>query len=75
MKSALGQAVSKRRKEKKSGIYIDPSKRGSLHSALNVPQSQKIPLSTINSRLAGGASGNLAKKLRFAKVAKTKFGK
>lgn len=53
----------------KSGIKIKPSRVGSLHTALGVPQGQKIPASTISSRLKG-ASGNMREKLQFAQNAK-----
>jgi len=46
-------------------IYIKPSKRGSLHRALGVPQDKKIPLAKIK---AAEHSKNpaLRKKAQFA---------
>jgi hypothetical protein len=52
-------------------IHIKKSKQGSLHSALNIPQSKSIPVSTINKRLAGNPSEAMRKKLQFAKNAKS----
>jgi hypothetical protein len=50
---------------------IKKSKQGSLHSALKIPSSQKIPVSTINQRLAGNPSEAMRKKLQFAKNARS----
>lgn len=51
-------------------IKIKPSKVGSLHSALGVPQGSPIPSGTIDSKLSG-ATGNLRDKLQFAKNARS----
>jgi hypothetical protein len=58
-------------KKKRSGIHIKPSKQGSLHSALGISQSQKIPASLIDKRLAGNPSEAMRKKLQFAKNARS----
>lgn len=52
-------------------INIKKSKQGSLHSALNIPQGSKIPVSTIDKRLAGNPSEAMRKKLQFAKNARS----
>lgn len=54
-----------------SPIRIKPSKEGSLHAALGVPEGQKIPASTIAKKLAGNPSEAMRKKLQFAQNART----
>jgi hypothetical protein len=56
---------------RESGIHIKESKQGSLHSAMGVKQGNKIPISAINSRLAGNPSEAMRKKLQFAKNARS----
>ena len=56
----LAKAVNK--------IRIKPSKKGSLHTALGVPQGQKISASKIASA-ANSSNPNLRKKANFAKNA------
>lgn len=55
-------------------IKIKPSKVGSLHKALGIPEGSMIPESTIRSKLAGSPSEGMRKKLQFAENAK-KWGK
>jgi hypothetical protein len=55
----------------RAAINIAKSKQGSLHSALKIPASKKIPVSTINARLAGNPSEAMRKKLQFAKNARS----
>jgi len=55
-------------------INIKPSKRGSLHRAMGIPQDQPIPVSKLRQKKRS-ATGNMAKKINFAINAKTKFGK
>lgn len=50
-------------------IHIEPSKRGSLHSALGVPPNALIPKKLIASKLAGSPSPAMKKKLVFAQNA------
>ena len=71
MASSTERLASKIASSKGSGIHIKPSKQGSLHSALGIPQNQKIPASTINKRLAGNPSEAMRKKLQFAKNARS----
>lgn len=52
------------------GIHIKPSKEGSLHAALGIPQGKKIPASLISKRLAGSPSEAMRKKLQFAQNAR-----
>ena len=54
-----------------SRIAIKPSKQGSLHSALGIPQNQKIPASLIARKLAGSPSEAMRKKLQFAQNARS----
>lgn len=49
-------------------IRIKPSKVGSLHSALGVPQGQPIPASKVAAAKSSG-SANLRKKATFAQNA------
>lgn len=51
-----------------SGIHIKKSKEGSLHTALGVPQGQKIPAQDLS--VKPGDSPALVKKKTFAKNAK-----
>lgn len=53
---------------KKKPIRIKPSKVGSLHAALGVPQGQKIPASKV-AAAASSSSPALRKKALFAKNA------
>lgn len=45
-------------------IAIKPSKKGSLHTALGVPQGQKIPMDRLS--IKPGDSETLKKKKQFA---------
>lgn len=63
--SPLSEAMSSASKKK---IKIKPANVGSLHSALGVPQGQKIPASKV-AAAAGSSSPNLRKKAVFAKNA------
>ncbi|HEY4451007.1 MAG TPA: hypothetical protein VGN13_05385 [Solirubrobacteraceae bacterium] len=54
--------------QKKDPIRIKPSRAGSLHAALGVPQGQKIPPSKI-AAAANSSSPALRKKAVFAKNA------
>jgi hypothetical protein len=71
MASSTERLAAKMAKSRGSGIHIKPSKQGSLHSALGIPQSQKIPAALINQRLAGNPSEAMRKKLQFAKNARS----
>ena len=53
---------------KKSGIKIKPSKVGSLHRALGVPEGEKIPASKLQDK--PGDSPALKKKKNFARNAR-----
>lgn len=53
-----------------STIYIKPSRRGSLHSALGVPKNKMIPTSMLKSRLSHSPSPAMKKKLVFAENAR-----
>jgi len=53
---------------KKSPIKIKPSKVGSLHKALGVPEGQKIPASKLQAK--PGDSAALKKKKNFARNAR-----
>lgn len=53
----------------RSGIYIKPSKRGTLHDALGIPRGQKIPASKLKDK--PGDSPALKKKKLFARNART----
>lgn len=55
-------------KSKEKPIRIKPSRVGSLHTALGVPQGQKIPPGKIASA-ANSSDANLKKKAVFAKNA------
>lgn len=59
---ALAGAVGKAR------IRIKPSKVGSLHTALGVPQGQRIPAGKV-AAAADSGSANLRKKAQFAQNA------
>lgn len=59
-----------KRKSSPSGIKIKPSRVGSLHAALGVPQGQKIPASKVNAA-ANSGSAALRKKAQFAKNARS----
>ena len=58
--------------QKKSGIKIKPSKVGTLHTALGIPQGKKIPASKLKTQ--PGDSPALRKKKNFARNAR-KWGK
>lgn len=75
---ASSDAMMASRKKRRGGgnpIHLDPSKKGSLHTALGIPQGQPIPTSTLRSKLAGNPSPNMRKKLQFALTARTSFRK
>lgn len=63
------RATTGKRSSKSKPIKLDPAKKGSLHTALGIPQGQPIPMSRINAELRK-ASGNLKQKLVFAKNAR-----
>jgi hypothetical protein len=52
-----------------SGIHIKPSKVGTLHTALGVPQDKPIPAAKLNQALHS-KSAAIRKKANFAKNAK-----
>jgi hypothetical protein len=62
--------AAKAKQSKGSGIKIKPSRVGSLHSALGVPQGQPIPASKVSSAIASGST-NLKRKAQFAQNAKS----
>ena len=64
---AKGEALMRARKRgQKRFIQSAIKKPGSLHTALGVPQGQKIPPSKIAAAASKG--GNLGQKARFAQV-------
>lgn len=65
MANALGRAMSS---ASKKPIRVKPSDRGALHSALGVPQGQKIPAAKI-AAAAKSSSPLLRKRADFAKAA------
>jgi hypothetical protein len=67
-RSAGGNRLAEGMSSAKKPIQIKPSRVGSLHRALGVPQGQKIPASKI-AAAAKSSNPNLRKKANFAKNA------
>lgn len=69
-KTAGGNALAKGMASARKPIAIKPSRVGSLHSALGVPQGQPIPASKI-AAAKNSASPNLRRKATFAQNARS----